>query len=341
MQCERHVLCGRQRIETRPVGRLRGLVHSPLNCAGAGDDIRLVSMGWQRTLLDRLKADVNPTGAWGYRRGTSGCAEPTALACLALAAREVEPDRWVPGLAWLARVQRPDGGVPVAAPVSSPCWATGLALMAWAVADAGSNKQHQLYIERATSWLLATRGRRLPPRPDVRGHDGRLQGWPWVDGTHSWLEPTAYAILALRMVGKNNHPRTREGIRLLWDRALPGGGWNYGNTRVLGSTLRPFCRTTGIALAALAGEPHDPQIDASVDYLTRELPRVRSPLTLGWGLIGLSAWNARPTEAEEWLERSALLSPQRPPNTLEAALLLLADSDPSPLIRSAEDKIHG
>lgn len=312
-----------------------------LNCPGVGDDIRLVSMGWQRTLIDRLTAGVNPTGAWGYRRTTSPCAEPTAMVCLALAAREVEPDRWAPGLAWLAQLQRQDGGVPVSAQVSSPCWATGLALLAWAVADPGSNKQHQLHIERGTSWLLATRGRRLPFRPDVHGHDRRLQGWPWVDGTHSWLEPTAYAILALRMVGKNNHARTREGVKLLWDRALPGGGWNYGNKRVLGNTLRPFPETTGIALAALAGEPNEPQIGASIDYLTRELPRVHSPLTLGWGLIGLSAWDARPTEAQEWLERSALFNPQRPPNPLEAALLLMADSDPSPLIRTAEGKIHG
>ena len=60
--------------------------------------------------------------------------------------------------------------------------------------------------------------------------------------------------MALRAAGRASHPRVREAVRLLCDRALDEGGWNYGNTRVFANTLQPFPATTGIALTALAGE---------------------------------------------------------------------------------------
>ena len=42
-------------------------------------------------------------------------------------------------------------------------------------------------------------------------------------------------------------PRIREAVRLLWDRQLPHGGWNYGNTVVLKQELRPHLLPTGLA----------------------------------------------------------------------------------------------
>ena len=169
----------------------------------------------------------------------------------------------------------------------------------------------------------------MPDRPDILGHDTKLRGWPWVDGTHSWVEPTAYAMLGLRAARKYDHPHVHEAVRLLWDRMFTSGGWNYGNTRVLGNTLSPSPATTGIALSALAGEAPSTRVNVSVEYLVRELQHVRSPLTLGWGLIGLTAWDARPKEARQWLAESAAAAIHREPRPLEDALLLLADIVPS------------
>lgn len=177
--------------------------------------------------------------------------------------------------------------------------------------------------------------------PDIFGHDRTLQGWPWVEGTHSWVEPTAYAVLALRTCGQTNHPRVREAVRLLGDRVLPGGGWNYGNTRVMGNILRPFPATTGIALAALAGEPLTPQIDESIVYLTNELPGIRSPFSLAWGLIGLTAWLSRPPESESWLAQCAARKVKNEPDPLEDALLLMAHLKSSPLGVVPEGDTHG
>ena len=155
------------------------------------------------------------------------------------------------------------------------------------------------------------------------------------------MEPTAYAVLALRACEHTTHPRVREAVRLLHNRVLPGGGWNYGNTRVMGNTLRPFPATTGIALAALAGQPRLPQIDRTIAFLTEVLPGIRSPFSLAWGLIGLTACQSRPAESESWLAQCAHRQVKNEPNPLEEALLLMADLKSGPLGLVPDGDTHG
>ncbi len=115
-------------------------------------------------------------------------------------------------------------------------------------------------------------------------------------GTHSWVEPTAINVLALRSAGQAGHPRCREAVKLLLDRQLPEGGWNYGNTTVLGHVLRPQVQPTGLALAALAGETDArSKVQPSLDYLHRVLSRAHDD-----GLAVLraaGAYRARPSAA--------------------------------------------
>ncbi len=285
-----------------------------------------MSTDWNHRLSDRLLANVATGGGWGYRSSGSAYAEPTALALLALSAGHAGGGECVAACDWLARIQRTDGSVPVSGEIPSPGWATALSVLAWRRTSENSSDTHQPNIDRAVRWLLAQEGRPLPSNPTVFGHDTTLLGWPWVEGTHTWAEPTAYAVLALRTLGFADHARVREGIRVLLDRALPSGGWNYGNTRVFQNVLRPFPATTGVVLASLAGEPRDSRIDAAIAYLRETLPRVRAPLSLGWGLLGLSAWDARPTESQTWLEEAADHALKREADPMSDALLLLAEA---------------
>lgn len=297
------------------------------------DDETAVSMPWQKALLNRLTAARHSGGGWGYRTPNQSAAEPTALACLALSAYTRDPSLWTHGLSLLGHLQRPDGGIPASFDADAPCWPTGLSILAWNTLRADGEDPLSEQVHRAAQWLVNARGRKIPLQPDVYGHNSRLQGWSWVAGTHSWLEPTAYGVLGLKSAGMSDHVRTREGVALLWDRMFSDGGWNYGNTRVLGRTLRPFPATTGIVLTALAGETSDETIDKSIAYLTRELQTVRSPMSLGWGLIGLSAWNAQPDQSDRWLAESAADSMTRDVSPLEDSLLLLAGANGHPLMQ--------
>jgi hypothetical protein len=143
-----------------------------------------------------------------------------------------------------------------------------------------------------------------------------------VAGTHSWIEPTALHVRALKNAGYTGHPRVREAVRMLLDRLLPGGGCNYGNTWVLGQLLRPHVQPTGIALVALAGETDSRgRIAASLDYLDRQPGDRLGAASLSWAVLALAA-HQRPVDGHgEWIDAAAQRNRHVPHRR---ALLILA-----------------
>lgn len=290
---------------------------------------------------DRLRESQNRDGGWGYAAGRASAAEPTAWASLALSGCADPREASDRGLDFLADIQRTDGGVPAIDIKSAPNWTTAVAMLAWTHSPASSRFQRN--VNRGADWLLSHAGKAVPFNAQIYGHDTSLIGWSWVDGTHSWVEPTSYAILALRTADRGDHPRVLEGRRLLQDRTIPGGGWNYGNAKMFGSALRPFPGTTGVALMALTGRSPDQRIEESLAFLERELARVRSPISLAWGLMALTAWQRRPVEADAWLAETFDRFSGEPCNPLHESLLLLASHDPCPLLPQALrlEAVHG
>jgi len=225
--------------------------------------------------------------------------------------------------AWLASVQRRDGSVPVSPGPDTPAWSTPHAILLWGGLDGFEAPRR-----RARDWLLGFQGETLPHHREDRGaigHDPSLIGWPWVAKTHSWLEPTAMAVLALCREGQGDHPRVRQGVGLVLDRAIPDGGWNYGNTSVFGRTLRPQPGPTGLALLALAARGEGaPAVPAALDYLRATLPALRAAVSVGWGVLALRAYHACPIEADAWLAEAFDRCTGRADAALGLALLLLA-----------------
>ncbi len=185
--------------------------------------------------------------------------------------------------------------------------------------------------QRAAGWLLTVRGLPIEPsdimeegRP-VYGHDTMLQGWPWVEGTHSWVEPTAINLLALRSAGRAGHPHCREAVKLLLDRRLPAGGWNFGNTTVFGHVLRPQVQPTGLALAALAGEADVlPKVQRSLDFLSQSLSRRTTAASLSYALMGLTGHGLWPPQADDWLRSASQKTLRHGGSPYHLALLILA-----------------
>lgn len=279
---------------------------------------------WRFPLLKRLEQCGTPHKGWAYAQAGSVSPEPTALCALALASAGRAAPLVASALHTLASLQHETGAVPATPDAPHAGWPTAFALLAWTRCDVAGEGSFETPASKAVAHLLESRGRSAPVDPRLFDHDGTIPGWPWVDGAGAWIEPTAHAVLALRTVGLSDHQRVRDGVRMILDRSLPGGGWNYGNRRVIDNVLSPFPAPTGIALAALAGEPRDEHVERAIAYLHTALQRVRTPLSLGWGIIGLRAWDAVPPRAEKWLRESAIDHLSRPPAPYLDALLVLA-----------------
>jgi hypothetical protein len=292
---------------------------------------------------DRIVAALAGHSSWAYHGNAPKATEPAALSALALLGHQ-QPDAAQELLDWLASIQSKDGCIGVTEAQDAPHWPTSQAILAWWHAQqlpkfAG---QYQQAIDRAVRWTLQTAGVALQPTPEL-GHDPTLVGWPWVESTHSWQEPTCWAVLALRTAGHAAHARTREGIRMLVDRLLPDGGCNYGNSYVLGQQLRPHVQPTGICLLALAGEPiADARIQKSIDYLQRELSDKTTTASLSYGLLGLAAQGHGPANADAFLTAAATRTFAADPSAHKLALLALAALGSNcPLMPTPAGSTHG
>ncbi len=273
-------------------------------------------MSW----LDQTLDELSRLPAISYLPGGRAAAEPTALAALAFAAHgRVEAAKRA--AAALASMQQTNGEVAVRAEEKSPGWPTSLAICAWHSTDATVYRQR---IDNALTWLHANRGRAIERSVDF-GHNTELVGWAYAEQTHSWVEPTAFGVLALRAAGQPDDPAAREGVAVLIDRQLPSGGLNYGNTEVLGQLIRPHVEPTGIALIALAGESDaSGRLAKSHAWLQQAIGPTATPLSLAWGLLGLRAQGIVPPDADQWLSAAAARVQSRDRSPHKLALLALA-----------------
>jgi uncharacterized protein (DUF362 family) len=218
--------------------------------------------------LGTLASQAHPEGGWGYTPDRATHLEPT---CLALLALSLEPERFQAaieqGLAALSRCAGPDGTYRLSGAREEAVWPTALSLFVLAATG-----QADKDVQQAASRLLTVCGRQPDEKQAAEVHDIDLKliGWPWAEGNFSWVEPTAWACLALRRAGFGHHPRVEEGLRLLVDRTFDDGGVNYGNRSVLGRRTEPIPGPTALMLLAVQSRSDHPCIAATVAYLIRE-----------------------------------------------------------------------
>ncbi len=147
---------------------------------------------------ERVVAALAGHSSWAYHGNTPRASEPAALAALALLGHQ-RPDAARAPLDWLASIQSSGGSIGVTDSQTAPHWPTSQAVLAWQYAQQSTKfgQRYQDAIERAVRWTLQTAGVALQATPEL-GHDPTLVGWPWVESTHSWQEPTCWSVLALR-----------------------------------------------------------------------------------------------------------------------------------------------
>jgi hypothetical protein len=158
---------------------------------------------------------------------------------------------------------------------------------------------HDAGIARLISAIEQARGVATAPSPHQQQDNG-LQAWSWIPNTFSWVEPTAWCLLALKKwsgVQGTVVDASRRQIaeRMLVDRACADGGWNYGNSNILGQQLKAFVPTTALALLAMQDLQTEPVVRRSRDYLERQGTSERSGVALSLTHMCLTAYG-RPAE---------------------------------------------
>jgi uncharacterized protein (DUF362 family) len=247
-------------------------------------------------LLQELARLAHADGGWGYQPAQPAHLEPT---CLALLALRPQADRFADavagGRAFLQQCRQQDGGYRLGRGREAAVWGTALALFTEAnFRDSGDRTPDET---ASVAFLLGVKGRVLTDDPEIADMcdiDMRLAGWPWATNNFSWVEPTAWACLALRRLGQGEHTRVVEGEKLLLDRAFDEGGVNYGNRRILGRMTEPIPGPTALLLIVLQDRRDEPRVRTAVDYLCGQLADAHDLEHLGWGRLALDLYRDQP-----------------------------------------------
>lgn len=276
-------------------------------------------------LLDALSAGASAAGGWAYYAGKASRIEPT---CWALLALDGDRSAATPHRRFLLECQRANGWL-----VEDPAWPVNVGFNAlttftWFAIPALATDAAR---ERVLDALLTQKGVQAPPM-EGSTQDNSLQGWSWVDTTFSWVEPTAWGVLALNAAVRAGvkspaiDARISEAERLLLNRTCRDGGWNFGNASMLGQDLRPYVPITALVLLALQRRREDPAVQRSVAFLESHWPEEISATALGLSLIALAAFG-RPIAAIEARLRQHAASAVAFGNFHGVAVSLLALSD--------------
>lgn len=236
-----------------------------------------------------------PDGGFPYAPGLKSAVEPTIHAVLAGLGGGVDQREITDSIRWLSGKRNRDGSVACSPDFPEQgLWLT--APYALAMKKAGDDVSASAAIEFLITYTSIT-----VKDPLANDLDGSLVGWPWAKDSFSWVEPTAWSLLALYASGRGEDPRAVEGRKLLGDRQIHAGGWNYGNKIVYGQELIPFADTTALALLALFGRVPETSIEESLKFLERDSKTQESPYALA--LAGLALRRCRRTDAEPVVQR--------------------------------------
>ncbi len=273
-----------------------------------------------KDIIGGIRKNALPGGGFSNHKNGSYRPDATSWAVIALSNLDINDSSIDSAGEKLKSTQMPDGSVPLKISYPQAWWPTSLAVIAW-----HDKKQFRNNQAKAISFMLNFSGLHWEQKAPLTGHDPMIKGWPWIENTHSWVEPTSLAMIALEIAKRSKHSRFKEAKRMLLNRQLASGGWNYGNTIVFGQQLRPMPESTGMALSALHKKIDTKTIAKSLEYLQNEIKHLKTPFSLGWGLLGLGAWERTPSDKSNLI--AGCLTQQEifgPYNTLQLSLLLIA-----------------
>ena len=276
---------------------------------------------------------LSKEGGWGYQGGKQAFIEPTSYAILALLHRAEKHQRLIDsGVNFIKSCQCADGTWGIKPGDGGGTWLVAKAILALYAARqteaAQKLCQYLLSIKDGYDGRVTAELKNMNKkifRLDITAH-----GWPYTPGTASWVEPTAYAILALAVCGYPLMGRQREAIRYLETRKTTTGGWNYGNPYVFDQVFPAFPLPTAAALIALrrAGvSPKSQLLQKGLKTLTDKVPRLVSHRSIALTALCLAEFGSKAHQEallnQLCLNKAGWLSRRDPVVTSLAALTFI------------------
>jgi hypothetical protein len=279
-----------------------------------------------------LHTSVNPDGGWGYFPGKAIRLEPTCWALLALldAGTQAPKDvrRETTALALLAARQGQQGLL-VDVPGAPPNFAfNGLAAIVISRAvSLGILKAPttRLDLRALVAAIVAAEGVRFGGS-GINRQNNVLAAWPWHEGTSNWVEPTAWCLSAVKktatpVTDSTAAARLSEGDRMLADRCCSPGGWNDGNSNMLGKELSPYVLNSALGLLALQARRALPEVARSIDWLTANWHTEPSASAVSLAMVAMEVFG-RPTGDLERALHAYLAGVGRPDNLAASGMTL-------------------
>jgi hypothetical protein len=266
----------------------------------------------RKQCLSLLLAAQNADGGWGFRAGQASRVEPACWALRALGGHPQDSGVVLRAVRFLQSTQLADGSWPASSQMRSGSWVTSLACSV--LRDSPPCAAN---VKAGLKWLCEDFPRDSSPwrRFLERLRSGRAsgalldsyRGWGWTPKTSSWVEPTAFALMALeeappQLLPGNASDRRELAIGLLYDRMCPGGGWNCGNPRVYGVDGDALVLATCWALLALRGAPEKPGRPLSLAWLEKEFPNIQTAGSLAVAKMALENYGMELPKAKLSLE---------------------------------------
>jgi Prenyltransferase and squalene oxidase repeat len=271
--------------------------------------------GPRAEILSYLNILQNPDGGWGFHAGEPSRVEPTGWVVRSLfdRAQAADGNNIRKAVHYLQSSQLPDGSWPACAEMNAGSWVTSLAcsvLSACGDESAGNVATGLKWLcddfpRDSSPWMRFIQ--RLRRQSHINSQNDSYRGWGWTPKTASWVEPTAFALLALgearpERLPKNASERRDLAVALLYDRMCPGGGWNCGNPRVYGVDGDALVLPTCWALLALRDAVEKPGRALSLAWLQKEFAKIESAASLAVARMTLENYGVVSPQAKRELQ---------------------------------------
>jgi Squalene-hopene cyclase C-terminal domain len=284
-------------------------------------------------------------GWWPYSKGHGPSTEATAWCALAvMAAAEKSSLPATETINYLLQTQNKDGGWSTDPEIKISEWSSSPALLALRMLPSHNDKsagEIAKAIDRAFAFLFEMRTDYWRPVARLfvllsKGTEGLNygRGWPWTRDTAHWVEPTSYALLALKLPQLPEKASLREAAKhanLYFQehacrkgQGQPPCGWNHGSNYCLEVFLPPYTVTTAEALLALQDDAHNDSVAGGLQHLLQNNDDSNSAMALAWSTLALHAYDRQYSKKLMGLVEQQKADGSFGPNNLVTAIATLA-----------------